>query len=91
MKKVYTKPEIAVENFFLSERIASCAGTTVTYVTTASCANNADIVDELHRLLGIFADSSNCSEIPESGVDIDFGGGLKVCLHQSTSNAVFGS
>lgn len=91
MKKVYRKPEIAIENFLLSERIAACDTTTVTYTTTAKCANNADIVDELNRLLGIFSNSANCTDIPDSGVDLDFGGGLKVCVHQSTSNSVFGS
>ena len=81
MKNAYTKPEIAVENFMLSEYIASC---------DPSFGNNMDVsIEDWINGFGLFTSDGECSMIVPPGQDIDLGG-IKICYHTS-SNVVFSS
>ncbi|MGN1216877.1 MAG: hypothetical protein ACI4TD_02760, partial [Phocaeicola sp.] len=59
MKKIYKKPDVYIENFVLSEAIASC-DYSVNATTTTSCATNVseETVMAGWKELGLFGDSS---------------------------------
>lgn len=81
MKKAYVKPEIMVENFMLSEYIASCS---------PEFGNNLDVlIEDLKGFFGVFNSSYDCSREPTPGVDMSLGG-TSLCYHTST-NVVFSS
>lgn len=87
MKREYIKPQIAVENYYLSDMISGC-DTTVTLTTTANCANNYDpdgAMDDLASM-GVFTASSSCSIVATDGMQIG-----SSCYHASTGVNVFGS
>lgn len=84
MKKTYEKPAIMVENFMLSEYIASC---------DPSFSNNMNLdnwLNDLKGSFGVFNDAYQCDREPTPGSDYDLGGGTKICYHTSTS-VVFSS
>lgn len=87
MKKLYIKPQVAIENFILSENIASCAEK-ISFTTSAGCGNNANWVEELNKSFGYFGDSTglNCSSSLDSG--FSWNGS---CYHTSTGSSVFSS
>lgn len=88
MKKKYIKPQIAVENYYLSEMISGC-GTQVTMTTISNCANNYDPNGVLadFEFMGVFTADKNCNEIAVDGQQFD----NQTCYHTSTGVSVFGS
>lgn len=81
MKKAYMKPKIAVENFMLSEYIASC---------DPSFGNNVDdVIQALKGFFGIFNTEYSCMEMAQPGEEYPFGG-QSICYHTST-RVVFSS
>lgn len=96
MKKPYTKPEVAIENFTLTERIASCDNATIVFDTLQGCQSNvsfSDLVDGWRfledRPHAFWADYG-CTDIVNDE-EVDFGGGNKFCYHTSTGIQVFSS
>lgn len=89
MKKIYNKPEICIENFLLSEMIASCSFT-VTASTTETCATNIDedVLMNAWKALGLF--SSGCKDSVETGDKLIWAG-TKLCYHTSQGAGVFAS
>ena len=83
MKKSYNKPTIMVENFMLSECIASC---------DPSFSNNMnidDLIKDVNEFTGYFNEAYRCGTEVPSGVDIEFAG-ISLCYHTSSS-VVFSS
>lgn len=87
MKKKYIKPQIAVENYYLSEMISGC-DTTVTLTTVSNCSNNYDPDGAMSDLefMGVFASSATCTQVATDGMQIG-----QSCYHTSTGVSVFGS
>lgn len=94
MKKIYTKPMVAIENFTLTERIASCDAAQVVFDTGSGCGNNISTDWEIwvqiaNQREGWFSAGPVCKVIPDIGSS--FGeDDLKLCYHTS-NNSVFGS
>ena len=87
MKRKYIKPQIAVENYYLSEMISGCA-TTVTLTTVSNCSNNYDpdgMMSDLESM-GVFTAARNCLIVATDGQQIG-----SSCYHSSTGVNVFGS
>lgn len=84
MKKSYSKPVIMVENFMLSEYIASC---------DPKFSNNYDIdnlMQDLKGFTGYFNDAYGCSKKASSGQTYTLPDGTSLCYHTSAS-VVFSS
>lgn len=83
MKKEYKKPIIMVENFLLSECIASCG---------EAFGNNMDVdgfIEQVKGFTGYFTLDDGCTEIVVAGQDYTLLG-QTLCYHTS-SNVVFSS
>lgn len=89
MKKPYQKPQLCVENFLLSEMIASCAYR-ITVQTTDNCATNIseDILMAGWKELGLF--TTGCQDVVQEGQDLIWSG-TKLCYHTSQGTSVFSS
>lgn len=75
MKNLYEKPAVLVENFTLSENIASC---------DPSFSNNMDsIIEDVKGFTGYFTSEYSCSNMAEPG--IDYGIDQKICYHTSSA------
>lgn len=90
MKKTYQKPEVCVENFLLSEMIASC-DYRITAQTSSNCATNVDEDTLMNgwKALGLFSDGS-CTDQVGYGDELIWEG-TKLCYHTSSSTNVFSS
>ncbi len=88
MKKRYTKPQIAVENFYLAEMISGCEELTVTFTTTANCSNNYDYDSSIDDAMsmGVFTAAQSCMIVATEGTQIG-----STCYHTSVGVNVFGS
>ena len=84
MKKKYEKPLIAVENYVLSQAIASCE-TKIGFVNSACVLNDVDAPDGYKRLANIGCFTGVCEWQP-IGMDQNDG----ICYHTS-ANAMFQS
>ena len=86
MKKQYVKPMIAVEQYVLSQTIASCA-TKIGFLSSDCVKNDIDATNQMKDLAwsGYFVDSNNC-EISSVGMDVLDG----ICYH-TNANAAFNS
>lgn len=82
MKKVYEKPLVLIENFVLSENIASCSP------SFSNNMNVSDLISEVQGFTGYFTEG--CAKQAEAGVDYVTPNGLKLCYHTSTQ-VVFSS
>ena len=79
MKNLYEKPAVLVENFTLSENIASC---------DPSFSNNMDsIIEDVKGFTGYFTSEYSCSNMAEPG--IDYGIDQKICYHTSSAVIFF--
>ena len=91
MKKTYQKPAIVIENFMLTEMIASCEYT-VNIQTTRNCATNLDdstLMDGWQKL-GLF--NSGCDIlVPEGQLEGRGWNGDKLCYQTSQGMNVFSS
>ena len=84
MKKSYIKPELAVEDFLVSEYIASCH---------PSFANNMDvdkIIADVQGFTGYFTSKYNCANLAQEGFDYMTQNGAKLCYH-TYSAVIFSS
>lgn len=93
MKKTYSKPQIAVENYYLSETISAGCSNTVSFTTISNCQNNFDPAVEAdfnqQTMIGLFASTSGlnaCFAVPTD--DSKF---TATCYFTSTGNNVFAS
>lgn len=84
MKKKYEKPLIAVENYVLSQAIASCE-TKIGFVNSACVFNDEDAPDGYRHLAGIGYFTEAC-ELQPKITDQNDG----ICYHTS-ANAMFQS
>ena len=83
MKKVYAKPIIVIEDFLVSEYIASC---------DPSFTNNMDvdnIIAAVQGFTGYFTSNYDCRNMAEEGIDYEILG-TKLCYHTSSA-VVFSS
>lgn len=84
MKRIYEKPVVLVENFALSENIASC---------NPIFSNGMDIdelISEVNGFTGYFTEAQDCNKIPEVGFEYTTSSGQKLCYHTSSA-VVFSS
>lgn len=84
MKKLYEKPAMMVENFALSENIASC---------DPSFSNNMnvnDLIADVQGFTGYFTSATSCTKLATEGVDYMSPSGQKLCYHTSSA-VVFSS
>ena len=78
MKKFYEKPVIMVENFTLSENIASC---------DPSFSNNMEsVIEDVKGFTGYFTEQYSCSNMAVPGTDY---GLQKICYHTSSAVIFF--
>ena len=86
MKKKYEKPLIAVENYVLSQAIASCE-TKIGFVSSACVFDDEDAPDGFRNLAGIgcFTADGKCTYQPNIKDVYD-----NICYHTS-ANAMFQS
>ena len=86
MKKQYEKPMIAVEQYVLSQTIASCA-TKIGFLSSDCVKKDPDATDQMRDLAysGFFTDSINCEDYPVGMDEFD-----SICYHTNT-NAAFNS
>lgn len=84
MKRIYEKPVALIENFVLSENIASCD-------PSFSNNMNADnLISDVQGFTGYFTDAQSCSKLAQAGVDYMTPNGQKLCYHTSSA-VVFSS
>lgn len=78
MKNLYEKPTVMVENFTLSENIASC---------DPSFSNNmADsIINDVKEFTGYFTGDYNCANMVDPNIDYMTPSGQKLCYHTSSA------
>lgn len=84
MKNLYEKPAVMVENFMLSENIASC---------DPSFSNNMnveDLIADVQGFTGYFTNEYGCMYMADSNVDYMTPNGQKLCYHTSSA-VVFSS
>lgn len=84
MKKNYRKPTVLIENFVLSEDIASC---------DTSYANNMDVQNmlaDVQGFTGYFNSSLSCSKMAVEG-QYTTTDGQQLCYHTSVGPNVFSS
>ena len=84
MKKKYEKPLIAVENYVLSQAIASCE-TKIGFVNSTCVQNDVDAPDGYRNLAGIGYFTEVCEFQPKITDQND-----NICYHTS-ANAMFQS
>ena len=86
MKKQYVKPMIAVEQYVLSQTIASCA-TKIGFENSECVIKDRDATNQMKDLAysGFFTEQGNCS-IYATGMS----GDDKFCYH-TNANAAFSS
>lgn len=78
MKKVYKKPTVIIENFLVSEHIASC---------NMEAANNVNIsIDDL-RFAGYFTSEEGCLKALAPGYEFEYNG-TQLCYHTSVDTGI---
>lgn len=93
MKKTYQKPAIVIENFMLTEMIASCAYS-VNIQTTSNCVTNLgdSTLMEAWKKIGLFNNSEACKDaVPEGQLPGQGWNGDKLCYQSSQGMNVFSS
>ncbi len=76
MKNLYEKPAVMIENFTLSENIASC---------DPSFSNNMEsIIEDVKGFTGYFTGQYSCSNMAGAWL-IDYGIDQKICYHTSSA------
>lgn len=81
MKKAYTKPEIVIENFLLSEHIAACSG-------KDDFQNNVGIsMDDLIGFGNALTAEQSCSLIVEEGLKYPIGNDKFYCYFTSAAGS----
>lgn len=81
MRKTYQRPLAVIEEFMLTEAVASCSN--AVFRVTEGCANNGDWVEALKESFGIFSTELGCTEVPTEGTEYEQG-----CFHGSTGGFV---
>lgn len=64
MKKAYTKPQILVENFALTQQIAKCNAVRVNNVDMGCVFNDPDATPEMKQLAAAGVFMEGCSQLP---------------------------
>lgn len=92
MKKTYQKPAIVIENFMLTEMIASCAYS-VNIQTTSNCATNLEdsTLMDAWKDLGLFNSKDCVDSVPEGQLPGQGWNGDKLCYQTSQGMNVFSS
>ena len=81
MKREYTKPQVIVEDYCLSESVATCEA-----ITVSEYNNNIDIDQAWEILTGPFFGLFNAGCVSDaSQADSSVFAGLGVCYHTSVS------
>lgn len=80
MKKKYKKPELLIENFILSDYVASC-GVIVTFSQSGNCGKPSG-VDPNFWDMGLFSGGNGCS----MNIENADGGTVGVCYHNSAES-----
>ena len=85
MKKTYTKPEMAIEYYELTQTIASCA-TKIGFMSSDCVKKDPDATKQMKDLAwsGLF-NSGDCENYPEGMDSFD-----SICYH-TNANAAFSS
>lgn len=91
MKKTYIKPDLLIENFVLSERIATCTSEDPAF-SAGDCTVvvNNEIVEGLRAATGIsnLFTGTHCGTQITGGVDTDFNkAGIELCYHTSSGTS----
>lgn len=91
MKKTYQKPAIVIENFMLTEMIASCAFS-VNIQTNNNCATNLgeSTLMDAWKQIGLFNSDDKCEDQVEEGTELNWAGD-KLCYQTSQGMNVFSS
>lgn len=91
MKKTYQKPAIVIENFMLTEMIASCAYS-VNIQTTSNCATNLEdsTLMDAWKQIGLFNSDDKCADQVKEGMALNWNGD-KLCYQSSQGMNVFSS
>lgn len=87
MKRAYLKPMMFVENFELSERIASeCTIDTDPTLTESAVCKEVMTTGNLNffKSQGLFGPKAGCENYPGVGTDINNDGKIDVCYHTSS-------
>ena len=87
MKKTYTKPDLQVENFLLSERVASCTSSDPAFTTGCKVVIDSEILKGFAALghPNVFS-SDKCIEQVSGEIDINFDGSVDLCYHTSSGS-----
>lgn len=64
LKKAYTKPQILVENFALTQQIAKCNAVRVSFENEACVFKDPDASPEMKQLAAAGYFMSGCSQLP---------------------------
>ncbi len=96
MKRAYLKPEISIENFLLSDRIANCT-TSEDPAFSGGCI--IEVTPEVlagFQAVGLFNSTVGCSKMANGAIDLNGDNKVDVCYHTSSGtntglNNVFNS
>ncbi len=88
MKKIYTKPELFVENFLLSERVASCDSEDPAFTNGCEVTVDSEVLAGFAALGHPNLFSTSCEEQATGGVDINLDGNVDLCYHTSSGTSL---
>lgn len=88
MKKTYMKPEVQVENFLLSERVANCTSSDPAFTTGCVVVIDDEILAGFAALGHPNLFSTSCSEQATGGIDINLDGNVDLCYHTSSGSSL---
>lgn len=89
MKREYTRPQVLIENYILSETVTACGD--VSYVDYGNNMSISDAIAALNAMSNLFVASYSCgTNVSENPEALD---GTGLCYHgpvESQHGAVFG-
>lgn len=88
MKKTYRKPALQIENFLLSERVASCTSQDPVFRTGCKVEIDAEMMAGFAALGHPNLFSTSCTEQATGGIDINLDGGVDLCYHTSSGSSL---
>ena len=83
MKRAYLKPEISIENFLLSDRIANCTSADPAFSNGCSIEVASNVLQGF-QALGLFNSGMSCSKEASGKFDLNGDGNVDVCYHTSS-------
>lgn len=84
MKKIYTKPELFVENFLLSERVANCISEDPAFTNGCKIQVDPEVLAGFANIGRPNVFSTSCTDQVSGQQDLNADGIIDVCYHTTS-------